>query len=75
MEVEMEDLHVQMEDISKAKQAVSAPPALLFPSLQAAVSVATRSFLCFSLEFLFSRCFSGETTRRLKRSDLIDSAP
>lgn len=39
----MEDLHVQMEDISKAKQAVSAPPALLFPSLQAAVSVATRS--------------------------------
>lgn len=24
MEVEMEDLHVQMEDVSKAKQAVSA---------------------------------------------------
>lgn len=30
MEVEMEDLHVQMEDISKAKQAVSASPASCF---------------------------------------------
>lgn len=33
MEVEMEDLHVQMEDVSKAKQAVSAPPLPLVPRL------------------------------------------
>lgn len=38
MEVEIEDLHVQMEDISKTKQAVSAALSILFSAFQSRLS-------------------------------------
>lgn len=74
MEVEIEDLHVQMEDMSKAKQAVSptVPPSRSrgnpVPLLSSTCPFLGRSGRLRTAQVEFLLLLFRETSRRLKQS-------